>query len=192
MKILLLNGPNLNMLGVREPEKYGNLNLESIENSIIELGRKNNVEIECFQSNHEGEIIDKIQTINPEKIYIIGLSNLSLKQKEYFKTFYNQLSDKDVVITFSYNPHKKNVFAINIGNDYAILYAVLHKIFEYIPITSEKLSFFLTKCEVNSLSNIINLKNNGAKNIYLSDCPPIVINPAVLRAFIKMFDIKQL
>ncbi len=61
MKILLLNGPNLNMLGVREPEKYGNINLESIENSIIELGRKNNVEIECFQSNHEGEIIDKIQ-----------------------------------------------------------------------------------------------------------------------------------
>lgn len=61
MKILLLNGPNLNMLGVREPEKYGNLNLESIENSIIELGHKNNVEIECFQSNHEGEIIDKIQ-----------------------------------------------------------------------------------------------------------------------------------
>ncbi len=61
MKILLLNGPNLNMLGKREPEKYGNLTLESIENSIIELGRKNNVEIECFQSNHEGEIIDKIQ-----------------------------------------------------------------------------------------------------------------------------------
>lgn len=61
MKILLLNGPNLNMLGVREPEKYGNLTLEFIENSIIELGRKNNVEIECFQSNHEGEIIDKIQ-----------------------------------------------------------------------------------------------------------------------------------
>ena len=61
MKILLLNGPNLNMLGKREPEKYGNLTLESIENLIIELGRKNNVEIECFQSNHEGEIIDKIQ-----------------------------------------------------------------------------------------------------------------------------------
>ena len=59
--MLLLNGPNLNMLGKREPEKYGNLTLESIENSIIELGRKNNVEIECFQSNHEGEIIDKIQ-----------------------------------------------------------------------------------------------------------------------------------
>ena len=61
MKILLINGANLNLLGQREPEKYGHLTLESIENSIIELGRKNNVEIECFQSNHEGEIIDKIQ-----------------------------------------------------------------------------------------------------------------------------------
>lgn len=70
MKILLLNGPNLNMLGVREPEKYGNLNLESIENSIIELGRKNNVEIECFQSNHEGEIIDKIQQTTSDGLII--------------------------------------------------------------------------------------------------------------------------
>lgn len=70
MKILLLNGPNLNMLGVREPEKYGNLTLESIENSIIELGRKNNVEIECFQSNHEGEIIDKIQQTTCEGLII--------------------------------------------------------------------------------------------------------------------------
>ena len=70
MKILLLNGPNLNMLGKREPEKYGNLTLESIENSIIELGRKNNVEIECFQSNHEGEIIDKIQQTTCEGLII--------------------------------------------------------------------------------------------------------------------------
>ncbi len=70
MKILLLNGPNLNMLGVREPEKYGNLTLESIENSIIELGRKNNVEIECFQSNHEGEIIDKIQQMTCDGLII--------------------------------------------------------------------------------------------------------------------------
>lgn len=155
-------------------------------------GQKRDFETVGFNEKELQEIIDKILMINPEKIYIIGLSSLSMKQNEYFKTFYGQLSDKDVVITFSYNPHKKNVFAINIGNDYAILYGILHKIFECIPITSEKLSFFLTKCEVNSLSNIINLKNNGAKNIYLSDCPPIVINPAVLRAFTKMFDIKQL
>src|SRR5574344_1983494 len=63
MKILLLNGPNLNMLGTREPEKYGNTTLKDIENNIIELGKTNNVEVQTFQSNHEGEIIDKIQTL---------------------------------------------------------------------------------------------------------------------------------
>lgn len=64
MKILLLNGPNLNMLGKREPEKYGNVSLKAIEDSIVELGKNNNVQVECFQSNHEGEIIDKIQQTN--------------------------------------------------------------------------------------------------------------------------------
>ena len=44
----------------------------------------------------------------------------------------------------------------------------------------------------NSLTNIINLKNGGAKNIFLSECPPTVINPAVLKSFIKLFDVKSM
>lgn len=70
MKILLLNGPNLNMLGKREPEKYGSLSLETIEKSVIELGKENNVQVECFQSNHEGEIIDKIQQTDSDGLII--------------------------------------------------------------------------------------------------------------------------
>ena len=63
MKILLLNGPNLNMSGTREPEKYGSITLADIENQLRVLAGSNGVELDCYQSNHEGDIVDKIQSI---------------------------------------------------------------------------------------------------------------------------------
>ena len=61
MKVLILNGPNLNMLGIREPEKYGNETLASIEKELFAYSFELGIDIETFQSNSEGEIIDKIQ-----------------------------------------------------------------------------------------------------------------------------------
>ena len=61
MNILLINGPNLNLLGTREPEIYGNKTLSDIENDLTKVAEKKSINLECFQSNHEGEIVDKIQ-----------------------------------------------------------------------------------------------------------------------------------
>lgn len=61
MKILVINGPNLNMLGIREPEKYGNTTFAELEKDLYAYSFELNIDIESFQSNHEGEIIDKIQ-----------------------------------------------------------------------------------------------------------------------------------
>ena len=60
-KYLLLNGPNLDMLGVREPEIYGRDTLDTIEAEVVAYGAERGVQIDCFQSNHEGAIIDRIQ-----------------------------------------------------------------------------------------------------------------------------------
>lgn len=60
MNILVINGPNLNLLGIREPNIYQNKTYNELENFINDLANKNNLNIEMFQSNHEGEIIDKL------------------------------------------------------------------------------------------------------------------------------------
>lgn len=60
-KILVINGPNLNMLGIREPEIYGVKTYEDLCREIKEYANKINIEVDTFQSNHEGEIIDIIQ-----------------------------------------------------------------------------------------------------------------------------------
>lgn len=61
MKILVLNGPNINFLGIREKGIYGTANYETLVSMIEEKAKKLNVEVEVFQSNYEGGIIDKIQ-----------------------------------------------------------------------------------------------------------------------------------
>ncbi len=61
MKILVINGPNINMLGIREPEIYGNQNYKTLIYDINKWAEELNCQVECFQSNHEGAIVDKIQ-----------------------------------------------------------------------------------------------------------------------------------
>ena len=74
MKIALLNGPNLNLLGLREPEIYGGETLKDVENLLKEkiVASGNNIELICYQSNSEGDLIDFIQQSKTQGIkYII-------------------------------------------------------------------------------------------------------------------------
>ena len=61
MKILIIHGPNLNLLGKREPDVYGRVSLRSIDEALRKLAKAQRVTVEVFQSNHEGEIVTKIQ-----------------------------------------------------------------------------------------------------------------------------------
>ena len=62
MKILVINGPNLNMLGIREPDHYGRETYSDLVTKIKSHCEKRGVEVELFQSNHEGDLVDKIQS----------------------------------------------------------------------------------------------------------------------------------
>lgn len=60
MKIIVLNGPNLNRLGKRQPDVYGSTTLADVEQMIASRAASHGAEVECFQSNHEGELIEKV------------------------------------------------------------------------------------------------------------------------------------
>ena len=61
LRVLILHGPNLNLLGLREPGIYGNSTLAEIDTQLVELGKNLNAEVDSFQSNHEGVLVDTIQ-----------------------------------------------------------------------------------------------------------------------------------
>ncbi len=67
MKLLILNGPNLNMLGVREKHLYGAQTYEDLKRYILEKAGELNIDVELYQSNHEGDLVDKIQSAYGEK-----------------------------------------------------------------------------------------------------------------------------
>jgi 3-dehydroquinate dehydratase-2 len=70
-KILVLHGPNLNMLGIREPDVYGAATLADINERLLELAKENECHLEIHQSNHEGELIDIIQSAYQQAAGII-------------------------------------------------------------------------------------------------------------------------
>ncbi len=89
IKILVVHGPNLNLLGEREPHIYGRETLEEINRQILGLAKDLGVEVVTFQSNHEGEIIDRIQSLRNEVDGIIinpgGLTHTSVSLHDCIK-----------------------------------------------------------------------------------------------------------
>lgn len=81
MKLLVINGPNINMLGIREPDIYGTESYAELIRMINAHAAKLGVEIENFQSNHEGAIVDKIQTA-----YFDGIDGIVINPAAYTHT----------------------------------------------------------------------------------------------------------
>ncbi len=81
MKIYIINGPNLNMLGIREPDKYGSVSYSALLHMLKEYCEKQNVDPVFYQSNHEGDLVDKIQ-----EAYFEGADGIVINPGAYTHT----------------------------------------------------------------------------------------------------------
>ena len=104
-EIWLINGPNLNMLGKRETAKYGNSSLAEIEQNCKATAEQLNLLLDCFQSNHEGKIVDKIQQIRE------SASGIIINTGAYSHT--------SIAILDALNMYEGKVIEVHVSNIYA-------------------------------------------------------------------------
>ena len=105
-KILIINGPNLNLLGNRENDIYGNLTLKEIEDSCLKLASTHNIPLECYQSNSESDIINQIQKVKENKVTDI-IVNLAA------------YSHTSIAILDALKAVNCNIFEVHISNIFA-------------------------------------------------------------------------
>lgn len=103
MRILVINGPNLNLLGIREPGIYGKSGYDALVEKITAAGTEMGLEVECFQSNHEGAIIDKIHET------LTGFDGIVINPGAYTHYSYAILDALKAVETPAVEVHISNV-----------------------------------------------------------------------------------
>ena len=170
-----------------------------IQASKEEKGFKKDIKIGKISVGYNmNEILKKLSALienfkeNKYKhLFFIDLINYNSNQNNYFSRFFEILPDDCYVIAFSYNKFQKNnIWNINLSYDMALTYDILDKLNEY-PEIFEKTTFFITQCQLQTISHAMNFKNYNIKNIFLGECCPTVISPTLIEGLEDLFDIKQ-
>lgn len=137
------------------------------------------------------EVAEKIEKNEIKYFFAIGVSNGTKIQKEYFEKFLNLLGDDCFVLSFTYTNHANNVLCVDSEYGFPILYKALDILTQKIKIYDLNPIMLYTRCEVHTISNVLNMKYMGINKIYFPDCPPNLVNPALIEAMRKMFGLKK-
>ena len=130
----------------------------------------------------------KIESQLYERIFLIGLDNYSLEQKNYFEKLFKLMPKNILVVSFSYKREADNFIHINACYDgYSIV-----KIFDFLKSFKFPMTIFIPKCEKKTISQIIYFSQVDNVKVYIGKCTPIILNPALIQSLKKHFSIESI
>lgn len=166
----------LNAKGFTDSQEHPPISINVDENKILEK---------------ISEVADKIAKKEIKHFIVIGVGNGTISQKEYFEKFLNLLGDDSFVLSFSYTNGADNVLLVNTDYSYSIFYKVMANLTKKIKISDLPITVLFARCDVHTVSVVLHLKYMGVQQIYFTDCPPTLINPALITSMRSMFDLQQ-
>lgn len=158
-------------------------NKGQIRNDVI-VGFNNSALEEQIETIH-----DKLEHKEIKRLLIIGMSAKSTLQEIYLNDIIKYLSDDTYILSFTKLNTEKDHLEINIANNFPLLYSIMDTLLQKIKINDNNVRFFLQKCDPNSISAIIQMKNYGAKKIMIANCSPNIMNPSILTMFADKYNI---
>ena len=153
---------------------------------------KETVSIGCNQKDFDEKADGLVRNMRSFKnIIIIGTKILTEEQKSYFDNLINYLDSATFVISLFDEFDTENFILIKSALDFHTVYKIFERIKEPAWSAGVKIFLFITQCNKNTISNILNLRRLGLDNIYLSKCKPIMLNPSLTATLKNLYDIKE-
>lgn len=136
-------------------------------------------------------LTEKMEKNEIRHLFFIGVMRHGDQYKDYFNKFFELLPKDCYAISLSAEKNEENVLHVDSFYDHLLIYQVLQQFNEIKPINQLNITIYITKCDQYTITNIINFINMGVKNIYMCNCIPTIINPAMADTIKKIFGIKS-
>ncbi len=122
-------------------------------------------------------------------VIIFAPETQNRKNRMYYENMLKNMPDNVFVISFSYFIEGDNILYVKDSSDFSLIYYILDIIKEELKKSGIDISIFISKCDKHIISNIISLKEIGLKNIFLSKCSPIMLNPSLIKILTEYYDV---
>lgn len=178
--------------------KNGNLD-PLIESALVAKGflhsqQKGSMTVGFFENevfSKVREIAEKMESGQIKHFFVIGVSNGTNTQQAYFERFLDLVPSDCFVFSFSYTNEAENVLHVPSDVGFPVLYRVIDILSKNTKISDLNLSVLLTRCEQHTISNLLNMKYMGIKDVYFSDCSPVLVNPSLVEDIREKYGIKK-